>query len=138
MLRPVTGRLAPSSNPYAFRLSDWERSYLGRDGSLFSVTVPAIWLGRKNGVTTVTYGTYRFYADARLSLSESDTIDDLAAKADTRYGGDWEGKLIGDVFLLEPTHPVPLEDQPRVVEFLRGILADPENLPAGWAGWYRR
>ena len=78
-LVPVTGKLAPSSNPYAFRTASARSERLIRnDGSvidLFRVTYDAIWLGRKNGVTTLE--------------RESREVFSLAGESDMRGARHW-------------------------------------------------
>lgn len=141
-LRRVTGRLAPSANPYAFRFDEIEFEDLQRrDGSWIRPhrgLVPALWLGRKNGETTVSIGTFSVYAEGREELSRDDSIDELLAKADTRYGGSWHQKLVGDTLWMNPNHMLAVKDQIEITAHLRAVLADPENLPSGWTGWFRK
>lgn len=141
-LIPVTRKLAPSSNPYAFRTASAEYETLTRhDGSVidpFRVTYDALWLGRKYGETTVTLGSYTIFAEGRAELSRDDDLATLLSKADTRYGGSWAAKFDGDVLLMEPTHILTIPEQITLVEQLRGVLDDPENLPPQWDGWYRK
>lgn len=141
-LIPVTRKLAPSSNPYAFRLDSAEYETLTRhDGVVIDpsqIIFDAIWLGRKNGVTTVTIGRYTVWTHGQDRLSRDDDLTTLLSKTDTRYGGSWTAKFDGDVLLMEPTHILPIPEQVALVEQLRGVLDDPEHLPAGWSGWYRK
>ena len=141
-LIPVTRKLAPSSNPYAFRTASAQTESLTRnDGSvidLFRVTYDAIWLGRKNGVTTVTIGSYSVYADGQEELSRDDDLTALLAKADTRYGGSWAAKYDGETLLVEPTHPLTPQEQMKLIEQLSGVLQDPESLPPQWIGWFKK
>lgn len=141
-LIPVTRKLAPSSNPYAFRRDSAEYDTLTRnDGTILdpsSVIFDAMWLGRKNGVTTVTIGRYTVWTHGQDKLSRDDDLTTLLSKADTRYGGSWAAKYDGAHLLVEPTYQYTPQDQIELIEHLRGVLDDPGHLPAGWSGWYRK
>lgn len=142
-LRRVTGKPAPSSNPYAFRLGEIEFSDLQRrDGSWLKPSggvVPALWLGRKNGQTTVSLGTLSIFSESWSNpLSYDDSPEELLAKADMRYGGSWRQKLVGDTLWMNPNHMLSVEDQIEVTAYLRSVLDDPESLPEGWTGWFRK
>lgn len=141
-LIPVTRKLAPSTSPYAFRITGLRFTDLKRnDGTWvrpFSAILPAMWLGRKDGETTITLGTYTVFADGVAKLSREDSLEDLLAKADTRYGGTWHQKLDGESLLMEPAHRLSVGDQTKTISFLQGVLDDPETLPSGWLGWFKK
>ena len=135
LLRKID-KFAPSQKPY------WFDAKSLRPFSSTSHKVNAMWVGRKNGLTVVTLGTYSLHTHARFrSLDMPYDADALITHADTRYGGDWLYRWDGLRFQENPTAPIrPLTDLIRVRRSLETILIGlPESMSEpGWLGPYYR
>lgn len=134
-LIPATSA-APSRRPYALDLTTLRQDPHGR------WHVEAIWLGRKQSQTRVSYGQFSFWwqgpgPDCR---SPELTFDDLAAHCDERYGGEpWYVCDENGNLWVNPSSRAPspkLEQQlaiaKNLIEALHVLPAVPEN----YDGWY--
>lgn len=120
---------APSQKPYAFDLSTF------RVPNEWSATIDAVWPGRKNGVLTVTIGAFGL---SPHPLSGAETLPEMIAAADLRYGGKWRAQWNGADLLVNPSHPVSFKGKAALVTRLDAMLAAFPLVPAGFDGWYYR
>lgn len=113
-------KFAPSQTPYAFIPKSF-RSELG-----YLSVVTAIWAGRKNGRTTVSYG--------ELTNRKVDSFDEFTEKIDMRYGGAYEAKWDGETLITESA--VTTFHHRELVGMLDGYLKTFPNVPGEYVGWY--
>lgn len=113
-------KFAPSQTPYAFIPKSF-RNYMD-----YLSVVTAIWAGRKNGRTTVSYGT--------LTASRVDSFDEFVEKIDMRYGGAYEAKWDGETLITGGA--VTTYRHRELVGMLDGYLKTFPEVPGQYVGWY--
>lgn len=127
---------APSKRPYAFDLNTLDFD------SPRGWTCEAIWLGRKNGATRISYGEFRFWWQFREADSHDPSLSwkTLRAHCDERYGGTpWFIAGEDSSFWASPAANAPdfdLGAQIEVEECLQAMLTGLPDIPAGFEGWY--
>lgn len=130
---------SPSKTPYALETASYKPSR--HDGPMY---VNAIWLGRKNGVTTLSSGTLTlstFSPNTTAQQRQALTLTETLAIYDPRYGGDAHLRWDGEYLWVNPAFPIPFFQQQTHVEkldkILRPLLAGRyEELPEGYDGWF--
>ena len=128
---------APSKRPYAFDLTtlSWDPTY--------GWSCEAIWLGRKNGVTRLSYGVVRFWWPFREADCHDAGLDwaTLRTHCDERHGGTpWfiagtDGSFWSSPAAGAPT--LPLDEQRQMRSKLLNMLNQLPLVPADFDGWYR-
>lgn len=121
--RPVVSR-----TPYAIDRSSARQAE-------FWWTVDALWLGRKNGRTTVMFGTLNLYPERNGSRPAC--LEDALAVADGRYGGAWHAKFDGEHLLVNPTFPLTPAEQAKLIARLEQALDSFPAPPVEFDGWFR-
>lgn len=114
---------APSRRPYAIDPATFD----GR-------AVQAIWLGRKNGATTISIGTLRFWWQP--GMPDEPTLEECIANCDPRYGGDCRARWDGKHLWVNPSFPLDPAAQVARAEQLAAALATAPDIPAGFTGWF--
>lgn len=130
-------RFAPSRKPYAFNWSTYEVTEIPVERGdappliVRRVAVEAIWFGRKDGATYVSWG------DVGLGARFPDP-DDLSVEAfkthfDPRYGGNVTARWNGSNLWAPGMH---VADVVATSEMLDEYLRGAPDVPEGFDGWY--
>lgn len=131
-------KYAPSANPYWFKLDELIETPIDSNGYIYRV-LPALWLGRKSGRTTITAGFYHPFSHSNRDF-ESLSPREMVEAADVRYGGRWQYQWDGQRFKVEPSlNPASAEAKQKLglLQELWGTLPNP-LMPEGYDGpWYK-
>lgn len=123
----------PSKRPYAIDPATFRTDMPG-----LRKVVDAIWLGRKNGATTVSEGVLSLWWSHRDGRSNgTETLAEAVDNVDPRYGGDAMVRWDGTHLWVNPRQPLTPTEQSVVIARLDSILQTLPNLPSGYDGWYR-
>lgn len=125
-----TSSAAPSRRPYAIDRDSFRKV---EDQAYPRFEIDAIWLGRKNGATTISMGTLGLWWHNRPA---NPSLDECIAKCDSRYGGDPFAVWNGTHLWVDPRRPMTLRDQGSWAQLLDEILSQVPVVPTGWDGWY--
>lgn len=131
-IEPLT-KFAPSKRPYAIDLSTFtvETGTLTRaDGTTITTHRPriqAIWVGRKNGDTTISLGELGTGGFGATTLTEF--LNDF----DRRYGGTCKARWNGHDLWAPGYTPDAIAETAQRLDAILNALPD---LPIGYHGWY--
>mgnify|MGYP001167510147 CR=1 FL=1 len=126
-------KMTPSLKPYALDLTSANRDENVTFFTAFQVR--ALWIGRKNGKTTVTEGV--LYVHPR-NYSITGNVETILSMADTSSGGAWEYVWNGSTLQVNPNNPLSPAEAIEKAAFLDEVLKNLPAVPEGFDGWYYR
>jgi hypothetical protein len=115
---------APSRRPYGLVRQTFKR----RDN--LGMTVIAYWLGRRNGRTTVSFGSVHMWWQG---MPESPTWEECLANIDGRYGGNCRARWDGESLWV--AEEVPPQQYAEFVPMLDSVLRNLPDVPPGVDRW---